>query len=196
MQGANAGVYQVVVSNTAGSVTSNPATLTVLMPPLITQSPQSQTVVSGTSVTWTVTATGSTPLSYQWKLNGFDLAGATNATLALSNVQPTDGGLYSVSVRNEAGAVTSPDATLSIAVPADVPPRIDSITLDARVILLQFTVEPTYQLALEFKDSVASAEWSTLTNVSARLIPLRIIVSDAIAGPQRFYRLTVTGRIR
>ena len=116
VQLTNAGNYSVVVANGCGSVTSTPpATLTVLVPPSITTQPQSQTNCRGSTVNFTVTATGTTPLSYHWYFNATNLlAGATNYSLTLTNVQLTNAGNYSVVVANSYGSVTSSIATLTV----------------------------------------------------------------------------------
>jgi hypothetical protein len=74
--------------------------------PAITAQPQSQTVVAGANVTFSVTATGSPPPTYQWTLNGAPILGATGSTLTLSNVQAANAGSYAVNVSNP--AVTTP----------------------------------------------------------------------------------------
>ncbi|MBU6400032.1 MAG: immunoglobulin domain-containing protein, partial [Verrucomicrobia bacterium] len=114
VQSAQAGSYSVMVTNLAGSVTSTPATLTVNVPPAITAQPLDQTAVQGGTATFSVTATGSGPLSYQWRFNGMNVAGATNAALALMNLQAAQAGDYSVVVANAAGAVASSIATLTV----------------------------------------------------------------------------------
>src|SRR5205823_9178665 len=79
----NGDQFTVVVSNAAGSVTSNAAALTVssvLVAPTITRQPASQTVTTGQRATFTVTATGTAPLSYQWQKNGTAIGGATGTT--------------------------------------------------------------------------------------------------------------------
>jgi subtilisin-like proprotein convertase family protein len=114
--------YTVVVTNSAGVVTSAPpAWLTVLTRPVITSQPQSRTNIAGTTATFTVTATGSTPLSYQWRrnnntvTNGGNISGTTTATLTVSNVTASDATSYTVVVTNSAGAVTSaPPAWLTV----------------------------------------------------------------------------------
>ncbi len=73
-----------LVSNSAGSVTSNAATLTVnasAVAPTITTQPASQTVTAGQTATFNVAATGTAPLSYQWKKNGTAISGATSSVL-------------------------------------------------------------------------------------------------------------------
>ena len=82
--------------------------------PSVTSGLQSQTVTGGASVTFTVTASGTTPLYYQWLFNGTPLAGATAANLALTNVQLPDAGNYSIIVTNTAGGTTGLVATLTV----------------------------------------------------------------------------------
>ncbi len=115
---ANAPGYTVVVSNAAGTAASTAAALTVnVIAPAITSPPVSQTINVGQMASFTVAATGSAPLSYQWKKNGNVLAGATNTTLTLVNAQTTDAANapgYTVVVTNAAGTATSAVATLAV----------------------------------------------------------------------------------
>ena len=74
VQPADAGSYTLVVSNAAGVVTSAAATLTVISPPAITAQPVSQSVAAGSNASFSVTASGTLPLSYQWLLNGTNLS--------------------------------------------------------------------------------------------------------------------------
>ena len=86
------------------------------VPPSIVTQPQDQTnVLSGGYVTFSVSASGSTPLSYQWKFNDTNtLAGATNSALTVTNLQATNAGLYSCRVTNAAGSTNSANATLTL----------------------------------------------------------------------------------
>src|SRR5436305_5194677 len=68
VQPSNAGNYAVVVTNSAGAITSAVATLTVWVPPSVTAPPQSQTNIQGTTTTFSVAASGTTPFAYQWQL--------------------------------------------------------------------------------------------------------------------------------
>ena len=88
-------------------------------PPAISTQPQSQTNWVGATVTFTVLASGTEPLAYQWERDtGFldfsDLAGCTATSLYLTNVQPADAVNYRVVVTNAHGAVTSAVARLSV----------------------------------------------------------------------------------
>ncbi|WP_164976230.1 immunoglobulin domain-containing protein [Oleiharenicola lentus] len=117
--------YSVVVNNAVGpAVTSGGATLTVtpvLFPPAIVTQPVDVTTLAGNPATFTVVATGTGPLTYQWKKNGINLSnvgnvsGATANTLTLASVSISDSATYTVSVNNDVGpAVTSNSAGLSV----------------------------------------------------------------------------------
>lgn len=122
VQGTDAGSYTVVATNFAGSVTSNPALLTVnvvLTPPAITTQPASQTVNAGGTAAFSVVITGSPLPAYQWRKNAVDIPGATGATLTLTNVGAGDDASYTVVVTNDAGTVTSAPAVLTVALGLD-----------------------------------------------------------------------------
>lgn len=115
---ADSGVFTVIVSNDAGSATSAGATVDVLTPPTIDTQPVSQSVSFGASTMFSVVASGSPTLRFQWRFNGQNIPGATSSTLGVSNVQAADLGRYTVIVQNDVGAVTSAPAELSVALPA------------------------------------------------------------------------------
>jgi uncharacterized repeat protein (TIGR01451 family) len=83
-------------------------------PPVITTQPQSQTAISGSGVILNVTAAGSSPLSYQWRLFGTNLPGATTEVLTLINVTSNKAGPYSVIVTNLFGSTVSSNALVSV----------------------------------------------------------------------------------
>ncbi|MCX8520202.1 MAG: DUF1566 domain-containing protein, partial [Rhodoferax sp.] len=117
----NSALFTVVVSNSAGTVTSSGATLTVnaaAVAPTITTQPTAQTVTAGQSATFSVTATGTGTLSYQWQKNGVNITGGTGATTN-SYTTPAmsyagNGAVYSVVVTDSAGSVSSSNATLTV----------------------------------------------------------------------------------
>ena len=82
--------------------------------PQISAGPTNQTVGLGSNAAFTVAASGSGTLAYQWLFNSTNVSGATNYTFALTNVQPANAGSYFVIVSNLDGAATSSVATLSI----------------------------------------------------------------------------------
>jgi hypothetical protein len=99
-------------------------------PPAIAFQPASQAVVAGNPATFSVTATGTAPLAYQWKFNGTNLANASSSSYTISNAQPTNSGSYSVLVTNLAGSATSSNAMLTVtaASPASNPTPANGAT--------------------------------------------------------------------
>ncbi|MDD3748653.1 MAG: immunoglobulin domain-containing protein [Candidatus Bipolaricaulis anaerobius] len=111
---ADEGTYTVVVTNGCGSVTSTPAALSLGAAPTITSEPTAQTVCAGQPVEFTVAATGTPPLTYQWLKDGGEIGGATAATYTISAAASTDAGAYSATVANSCGTVTSRAAALTV----------------------------------------------------------------------------------
>ena len=117
----NGAAFTVAVSDSAGTVTSSAAMLTVLAAPVsavapsITSQPSSQTVTAGKTASFTVAATGTAPLTYQWAKNGSAISGATSATYTTGATTTSDNGAsFTVTVTDAAGSVTSTSATLSV----------------------------------------------------------------------------------
>jgi hypothetical protein len=86
-------------------------------PPNLTMQPQSRTVPAGSNVVFTAWGTGSKPFYYRWRFNGTNLPGAALPNLALTSVQPSHAGAYSVVVSNVSGVVTSAVAVLNVQEP-------------------------------------------------------------------------------
>jgi hypothetical protein len=150
----NGSTFNVVVSNTAGTATSNAATLTVNAAPVaptITTQPANQTVTAGQTASFNVVASGTAPLSYQWRKNGVAIGGATSSTYATPATTGSDNGAqFNVLVSNTAGSVTSGMATLTVNA-APVPPTI--------------TAQPTGQ-------TVTTGQTATFNVVAAGTAPL------------------------
>jgi len=101
-----------------GNNLSAQQTVTILaptVPPVITSAPQSGTFDLGGSSSLTVIADGSEPLTYQWNLNGTAIPGATGSSFNPGQLGFTNAGVYTVTVGNSAGSVTSPAAVVNIA---------------------------------------------------------------------------------
>jgi poly(3-hydroxybutyrate) depolymerase len=121
----NGATFRAVVANDSGRVASASATLTVNAPPAgptIATQPADKAVTAGRPVSFTVTATGASPLRYQWKKNGVDIAGATTASLTMpAAISPDSGASFTVVVADGAGSVISTRATLSVTPAAGAP---------------------------------------------------------------------------
>ena len=110
-----------------GSVGSwRPATL-----PTITSQPTNKTVSAGSPASFSTAAFSQPAPSYQWRKNGTNIAGATNATLGIASATLADNGTYSVIVSNSAGVVTSSNAVLTVpAVPVPITPAFSNGALN------------------------------------------------------------------
>ncbi|MFM8335834.1 MAG: immunoglobulin domain-containing protein, partial [Opitutaceae bacterium] len=115
VQFAQVGAYDVVVTNSVGSATSAPATLSLIdiLPPVITRDPLAVATTPGQRVEFAVEATG-TNLRYQWRKDSVEIAGATGRIFTLSAALVADAGAYSVVVSNELGRAISATALLKV----------------------------------------------------------------------------------
>jgi hypothetical protein len=123
----NGDLFDVVVTNAAGSATSASATLTVNatpVPPSITIEPAPVAVIAPAAAAFSVVAAGDAPLTYQWRRNAVAIVGATASTYVLNPTAGIDNGaLFDVVVTNGAGNATSLPALLTVNVaPAVVTP--------------------------------------------------------------------------
>jgi len=114
----NGATFRLVVTNSAGNATSNSATLTVnssAVKPSITQQPSNQSVTVGQTATFSVVATGTAPLSYQWQKGTTPITGATSASYTTPPTAMSDSSSqFRVVVTNLAGNATSNDAILTV----------------------------------------------------------------------------------
>ncbi|MBK8001203.1 MAG: lamin tail domain-containing protein [Verrucomicrobia bacterium] len=133
IQPNQAGAYDVLVFNDHGSVLSATANITLKYPAFIQSQPASVQVrvrpdpaaLAITNTSFTVTAYSPSPLTYQWLHNGAEIPGATNGTLAITNVQLANGGDYSVRITDEVGVVQSAPAAL---IPLITPTIVQGVT--------------------------------------------------------------------
>lgn len=164
----DAGSYTVVVTNSVGTATSAAAALAVSVPsaaPAITTSPASQSVVVGASVAFSVTASGTAPLGYQWQKNGGVISGATSAGYTIPSAQLADAGSFSVIVSNAAGSATSAAAALTVSVPVIAPvltsqPASQSVGVGASV-TFSVTASGTSPLGYQWQKNGAAIPGAT-----------------------------------
>jgi uncharacterized repeat protein (TIGR03803 family) len=117
---ADVGTYSVIVSNAAGPMISDSATLTIITghAPVILSGPSNQTILPGATATFTVSAAGDEPLAYLWQMDGTNLtdagniSGSTTSTLTIQRATVSNSGNYSVLITNNFGSVTSAVAVL------------------------------------------------------------------------------------
>jgi hypothetical protein len=158
----NAGNYQVVVANPIGSQTSRVATLTVVVPPVITVQPTNVFALVGQTVHFSVTATGTT-LFYQWHLSNTNLPSATGSTLTLNNVTTNNAGTYFVTVTNIGGTVASSNVTLAV-YPTTVP-VLTLVSYTDHQCTVQLNGVPTYNYSIQASSDLF--DWvSLVTNAS------------------------------
>jgi hypothetical protein len=189
VQTTNTGTYMVTVSNSVGSASAS-ATLTVnssaTKPSIVTQ-PQSLTVSNGAAASFSVTASGTTPLSYQWLKGTSTLLAATNSNYSIAAVTTNDAASYSVVITNSAGSITSSVATLTVLLPPAILTPPQSLTVSNGV-NASFTVvaggSPPLTYLWKFSGgALASATSSslTITNVQpGNQGDYTVVVSNAV----------------
>jgi hypothetical protein len=156
--------YRVVLAQTMTA----PAQLTQ---PTISTQPASQSAGYGGLTTLSVSAAGSGPFTYQWYLNGTNIAGATGSSLTLSNLNLTSAGLYTVTVSGPGGSITSSPAVLNVAPILSSQFKGHNLTLTwPGPFMLQSANSPS----------------GTYSDVTGATSPY---VFDITLGPQKFFRL-------
>jgi len=206
---AQAGAYEVVVTNAVGSATSSSATLTVDMPPSITSQPASESIAVGGTATFSVKATGTAPLHYQWRSNGVSIHGATTDQLTLKKLQAAEGGAYAVVISNLVGQTVSSNAVLTVAgaSPADlvhqaeagdqkaVPVVVASqpVITSAQILpdgTIKFTISGTSAPALIIQSShtLLPGTWVNLSTNSVANGRVNFTDTNASRDQSRFYR--------
>lgn len=192
LQTTDAGQYSVVVTNEAGIVTSTGATLTVWVPPSVTQQPQGKTVLGGSNVNVLLigNATGTTPLRFQWFKNESPISGAVSTILSLPNVRRSNSGAYTFVVTNVAGAVTSAIANLVVHIPQKLTatntngtPLFKSSDMDGQPL-----VDP--DLSRFFLQTSSNLfQWTTITNGLSYTNGEFQILPTAMSPSAEFYRV-------
>jgi hypothetical protein len=143
----------------------------------------------GQNAIFSPVASGSGPLSYQWKYNGASLAGATNQTLALTNILKIAAGNYALVVTNSFGSITSSVATLTLSMPSISLSTVGSagLGLSAKGFGFQFSVPvgSTYVILA----STDLHNWTPISTNIALSASVAFTDSGASNYPGRFYRV-------
>ena len=168
---------------------------TALAQPVITAQPTSQFLSSGQNALFSVSATGTAPITYQWQFDGTAVAGATSRALGLPNPKPAKSGYYSVIVSNAFGCVTSQVAELKVFVAAAH--SLSGIQTESNAsVSLSFSGETTALFASYYDQYPLEASsdlvnWSPLATMqrsNAALNTLNFLDTNAPMFNQRFYR--------
>jgi len=161
-------------------------------PPMITMQPTNATVTIGGTANFTVAATGTAPIAYQWRQNGTNLSGATATNyITPSTVAGNNGATFCCVVTNSAGSVTSSVVTLTVQPPA--PPEFSSLTLAENNLIIAGTNGPanaTYYLLASTDLTLPLTNWTLLaTNVLDA--QGNFVVTNVLNPyqPRQFYRL-------
>src|SRR6266850_631478 len=196
----NGAQFRVMVSNSAGSATSSAATLTVDSPPTIVTPPANQTVTAGQTATFSITASGTAPLSYQWQKNGADINGATLASYTTAATTAQDNGAqFRVMVSNPAGSATSGMATLTVDSPPTIvtPPANQTVTA-GQTATFSITASGTAPLSYQWQKNGADINGATLasyttaaTTAQDNAAQFRVVVSNS-AGSATSSAATLT----
>lgn len=174
------------------------ASLTALGVPVITRQPLDQIVDLGASTNLFVNVTGVSPFQYQWFFKGVSLEGATNRSLSLRRVQPSEAGDYVVVISDSSGSVTSRVARLGVNVPA--PHRISTISWSATggaKLVLEGNARLRHRSFFDLypvEKSIDLTNWLPLvTVIKPNSSTNKAEISDPVSGnaPGQFYR-TVT----
>ena len=188
--GTNTVVISVADSSGNTSWSTNTVVVADTTAPAITLQPQSQTNLVGADAVFTVQATSCGSLTYQWFLSTNSLAGQTNATLTVTNVQLADAGDYLVTIASAAGSSTSAVAVLTVdLVP---PPSVVSgpNLLPNGHFHVGFSGLAGYSYTVLYSVNV-DGPWATLTNLTADANGLFDLDDPTqLVPPTRFYRTT------
>lgn len=153
---ASAGAYTVTVRNPTGHVTSRPAILTLNAPPVIQSQPITQTLVAGQPAAFSVSASGSGILGYQWRKGGAPISGATASTLSFAAVSASDTGSYDVVVTNTVNGTVTSATSLAASLFVNTPPVITSAPTSQTVDL---GAPATFSVAATSNDGTLAYQW-------------------------------------
>ncbi len=190
IQGADGALYGTTLNGGPQAVGAVYRLSGPLVPPLaITSHPASITNKAGTNVSFSVAATSTLTLGYQWQKNGADLMGGGNLsgvntpTLTFNPLTPGDAGTYAVLVTNTLGGITSSNAFLRVA----LPPQFGGITrLTNLNVQVALTAGSNVLYAVEATTNFS--DWTILTNLANPAGAIQYIDTKATNFPRRFYR--------
>ena len=155
--------------------------------PVITNQPSSLAVLASSNATFTVGASGTGPLNYQWWFNtNTMLVRATNSSLVVANVQSTNAGIYAVTVSNVFGVATSSVAALVV----KLPPVINGARVINQTFQINYSGTPLSSYVVQVRTNLLSGTWQTIsTNVTDGNGVYSFTDPGSTNKPIRFYRV-------
>jgi len=193
---ADAGSYQLIVSNSYGSATSAPTVLAVNdLAPQFQLQPTASWVLQNSNITLLTAVSGIAPITYQWLFNGAALSGATNANLIFTNAQTTSEGFYSLFASNSFGTALSSNVYLNV---VDLTEALDATNL----VWANMSTPPWYAESSTTHDGFAAAAVGPLTGTSQSSLQATVIGPGTATfwwmykGSQLTYRCYVDGSFR
>jgi hypothetical protein len=167
--------------------------------PTILTPPRNAVVAQGTNAVFSVLAIGEAPLSYQWQLNGTNVAGATGSDLTVTNAQPASEGNYRVIVANNTSSVTSGVVTLDVMLPPTVVTASASSVTNFSA-TLNGTVNPNGTDTKAFFEWGTTTAYGSTTPVQAlgsdtNVIAVSAAISNLTHQTTYYYRLVATSDV-
>jgi hypothetical protein len=180
---ADGGSYDVIVTGTCGTETSAAVTVTVNAPVVVTAQPVAQTICAGAAASFSVTATGS-GLTYQWRKNTVNIAGATSASYSIAAANAADAGNYDVVISGSCNNVTSTSVALTVNTPVAITtqPGAQAVCLGANA---TFTVVTT--------GTVTGYQWRKNTVNITGATSATYTITGVTAGDAASYDVVITG---
>jgi hypothetical protein len=158
--------------------------------PHITSHPQGRTNIVGTTATFSVLATGSDPLTYEWyRIDApfTPIGGATNSTFTITNAQPANASDYFARVYNGLGNDTSQLAKLTVA----PRPSIQQPTVSSGNVTLNWAAVPGTAYQVRYNTNLTTTNWFILTNIVATGTSITVTDQPPVGALQRYYRLFI-----
>ena len=182
---ADAATYSVIVSNSAGVMQSSNAMLTVFVKPTIQNQPTDATVFVGVNATFSVTATGDSPLTFQWQKGSVDIANATNSIYTVANAKLVDAGFYRCIIRNPAPDFATSAAAQLTVLPDLIAPVVTTTWPAANVQVVngqKYTNRTFVTTAPDVPLSGAVSDNGVITNVTlTRIVPPWAVAPIAVS---------------
>lgn len=181
----DSGGYDVVITNSIGSITSSVAAISVnYFPPFISQQPVGGNYLVSNAFAISVGTSGTLPLYWQWRTNGTPIPGANASSYTVNSAQFTDAGSYDVVVTNMVGVVTSSVAMVNVGYAPVIAQQPRGITnVPGGVANLSCVVTGTSPINLL---------WSLNGNLLAGATNSNLTITNLQAGNIGYYALTAT----